>query len=280
MLSAERDVQLCGQGPHAVVQGPGWGPSVDYLRATLVPMLRGLRTLTYDVRNTGRAPRRPVPASQAVGHLVADLHAIVGEQHFAPFVLIGHSHGAFVAMAYAQRYPEHVRGLVLLTPSLRERGATPGAEAILAAWERDPARADAVAWVRAHPRHPRELETDRDLARWLRRGMAAHFYDLEAMARFQAELVRSAMPSVDALHGFPERREPWVSAGLAQLRMPTLVVGGRWDVATPVREAEEVAARIPAAELVVLERSAHNPWVEQPEEFALALRGFLARLGG
>lgn len=278
MLSDERDVQIRGEGMHAVVQGPGWGPSIDYLRATLLPLLRDLRVLTYDVRNTGRAPRRPEPGSQAVEHLVADLQRIVHEQRFAPCLLFGHSHGAFVAMAYAQRHPEDVVALVLLAPSLRERGATPGADEILRRWQEDPARADAVRWVRAHPRHPRELQSDGELARWMRRGMPVNFYDLEAMIRFQAELVRSAVPSIDALHGFPDRREPWVAAGLATIAVPTLVIGSRWDVATPLREAEEVAERIPAAELVVMERAGHNPWVEQPEDFEAALRGFLSRL--
>lgn len=278
MLSEERDVRFDGDGLAAVLQGPGWGPSVDYLRRTLVPLLDGLRVMSYDVRNTGRAPRRPSPASQATGELVADLETIVREQGIETFVLIGHSHGAFVAMGYAIRHPERIRGLVLLTPSLHERGATPGAEEILSRWESDPDRAEAVRWVREHRRHPREMQHDRDVARWLRRGMPVNFYDLDAMARFQSRLIDIPMPSVDALHGMPERREPWVGQGLGRIRAPTLVVGARHDVATPLPEAEEVAERIPGARMVVVERAGHNPWAERPEEVRAAITGFVARL--
>ena len=199
MLSGELGVRFDGEGRPAVLQAPGWGPSAEYLRATLLPLIGGLRVLSYDVRNTGSAPRRPAPGSQATDLLVGDLRTIVQEQGIGPFVLIGHSHGAFVAMGYAVRHPADVSALLLLTPSLHERGVTPGADEILAVWERDPDRADAVNWVRSQPRHPRQMQHDRDLARWLRRGMAANFYDLEAMARFQSQLGGSPMPSIDAL---------------------------------------------------------------------------------
>lgn len=278
MLSDELGVRFDGEGRPAVLQAPGWGPSAEYLRATLLPLIDGLRVLSYDVRNTGSAPRRPAPGSQATDALVEDLRAIIEEQRFGPFVLIGHSHGAFVAMGYAVRHPQDVSALVLLTPSLHERGTTPGAEEILSAWEQDPERAEAVEWVRSQPRHPRQMQHDRDLARWLRRGMAANFYDLEAMARFQARLVASPMPSIDALHGLPDRREPWVAQGLGGLRVPTLVVGARQDIATPVAEAEEVAERIPGARLEIIERAGHNPWAERPEAFARIVASFLEGL--
>jgi proline iminopeptidase len=278
LLSEELFVRIDGTGRDTVLQGPGWGPSVEYLRRTLLPLLPELRVLSYDVRNTGRAPRRPAPSSQATDRLVDDLETIVREQRFGPFVLMGHSHGAFVAMAYALRHPDDLDAMVLLTPSLHERGATPGAEEILSRWEADPEREQAVRWTRSRPQHPRELREDRELALWLRRGMAASFYDLDAMARFQAKLIHGPMPSIDALHGLPERREPWVARGLRQIGVPTLVIGASHDIATPVGEAEEVARRIPGATLRVIERAGHNPWAERPDEFAATIRQFLDKL--
>jgi pimeloyl-ACP methyl ester carboxylesterase len=122
------------------------------------------------------------------------------------------------------------------------------------------------------------MQHDRDVARWLRRGMAANFYDLEAMERFQARLIRSPMPSVDALHGLPDRREPWVAQGLSRIDAPTLVIGARYDVATPLAEAREVAERIPGAQLVIIDRAGHNPWAERPDEVARAISEFVDRL--
>jgi len=100
------------------------------------------------------------------------------------------------------------------------------------------------------------------------------------MSRFQRQLVGSPMPSIDALHGLPDRREPWVAQGLGRLRIPTLVIGARQDIATPVAEAEEVAERIPGAQLEIIERAGHNPWAERPEQFAGTVASFLAGLPG
>src|SRR5207245_1615572 len=61
---------------------------------------------------------------------------------------------------------------------------------------------------------------------------------------------------------------------LRALIVPTLVVHGRHD-ARPLERAAEVAAAIPNARLVVLERSGHIPFAEQPEEFFPVVEEFL-----
>jgi 3-oxoadipate enol-lactonase len=55
---------------------------------------------------------------------------------------------------------------------------------------------------------------------------------------------------------------------------PTLVIGGRFDVSTPLAEAEALAAGIAGAGLRVLE-TAHLSNVEAPEPFAEAVRRHL-----
>lgn len=271
-------VNVDGEGDPAIIQAPGWGPGSDYLRSTLVPLLDGLRTLTYDTRNTGRAERRPGADSQATEVLVADLEGVRLRHGFEWPVLLGHSHGAFVAMAYAVRHPGRLRGLVLLTPSLNDPGASPETRRLLCAYEGDPARADAVRWYRERPRDGTSFDNDRELARWLRRSMPVNFYDLEALHRFQRALIGSPAPSLTALRGMPAQREPWVAAGLAQLEVPTLIVAGDHDVTTPPSEAEEVRSLIPGSRLVVLEKAGHNPWFERPKAFRAAMRDFIEDL--
>jgi 3-oxoadipate enol-lactonase len=45
-----------------------------------------------------------------------------------------------------------------------------------------------------------------------------------------------------------------------QISVPTLVLTGRDDILIPVGFTEELAAKIPRAELVILERGGHNCW--------------------
>ena len=62
---------------------------------------------------------------------------------------------------------------------------------------------------------------------------------------------------------------------LTKIAAPTLVVTGRWDGLTSPRIAHEAAREI-GAELVVLERSAHRPWCEEPGRYFDVVGDFLA----
>jgi pimeloyl-ACP methyl ester carboxylesterase len=51
------------------------------------------------------------------------------------------------------------------------------------------------------------------------------------------------------------------------LGVPTLVLAGELDIATPPRLGRLVAERIPGAQFTVLPGAAHQPFHENPEEF-------------
>jgi 3-oxoadipate enol-lactonase len=61
---------------------------------------------------------------------------------------------------------------------------------------------------------------------------------------------------------------------IAAITAPTLVITGAQDPATPLEHSEELVARIPGADLVVLDAS-HLANVEQPEDFTAAVVDFL-----
>jgi proline iminopeptidase len=55
------------------------------------------------------------------------------------------------------------------------------------------------------------------------------------------------------------------------------VLAGREDFVAPPSQAERIRRGVPAGELVVLERSGHHPYAEEPDAFAATVRGWLAR---
>ncbi len=63
---------------------------------------------------------------------------------------------------------------------------------------------------------------------------------------------------------------------LGSIRVPTLVIVGRQDLTTPLARAEEMAATIPHARLVVIEECGHMSPLEKPAEVTAALRKWLA----
>jgi proline iminopeptidase len=63
---------------------------------------------------------------------------------------------------------------------------------------------------------------------------------------------------------------------LTAVTCPVLINVGRHDWITPVA-SEEIAARIPAAELVIFENSGHSPLHEERELWESTVRDFLDR---
>ncbi len=66
-----------------------------------------------------------------------------------------------------------------------------------------------------------------------------------------------------------------VTAKLAGVRVPTLVICGREDRATEGRHSESLARTIPGAKLVWIEDSGHMSAIERPREVNLALVPFV-----
>ena len=59
--------------------------------------------------------------------------------------------------------------------------------------------------------------------------------------------------------------------------MPTLVIVGNQDILTPRGDSEELAERIPTAELVVISGAAHGLMIEHATTFNRILGEFLGR---
>ena len=64
---------------------------------------------------------------------------------------------------------------------------------------------------------------------------------------------------------------------LAEIRVPTLLISGRHDEATPA-VVETVQRGIPGSEWVIFEESSHFPHVEEPDKFMQVLGKFLSRV--
>jgi pimeloyl-ACP methyl ester carboxylesterase len=74
-----------------------------------------------------------------------------------------------------------------------------------------------------------------------------------------------------AILGRPDSRP-----GLSRIHVPTLVLCGRQDLATPVEAAREIAADIDGARLVVVETCGHLAPLEQPAAVNAALLDWMA----
>src|SRR5262245_57050156 len=116
-------VAVEGQRLHRVCRGSGQ-PTVLLeagIAATSLSWTRVLpevstfaRTCAYDRAGLGWSG--PSTAPRTVDRFVAELRGVLAGVATGPAVLVGHSFGAFLVIAYAARYSADVAGLVLVDP--------------------------------------------------------------------------------------------------------------------------------------------------------------------
>lgn len=266
MSTDELFVEVIGQGPPAVVLHGGLG--IDHSSYRSLDRLAGdLRLIYFDHRGNGRSAR-PDPATLTMSGWADDAvavgRAMAGGESL---VVIGHSYGGFIAQELAIRHPGAVRALVLVctTPGQLGRGELPAPEGA------------------PLPREFEELlasmpETDEELAAAMTQLAPAYLHreDPETLRSLMADTVFSAAAM---RRGF-EVLATWSSVDrLASIDAPTLVVAGRHDPFTAWPQAHRIADRLPDAEVVVFEHSAHFPWLDEPDRFFDLVPSWLRRRG-
>jgi pimeloyl-ACP methyl ester carboxylesterase len=176
----------------------------------------------------------------------------------ARFALAGLSMGGYVSFEVMRRAPERVTHLALLGTSARPD--TP---------ERAQVRRDFIALARSGGF--RGL-TPRLLPQWVHASRMSDPAFVEAVASMTLRVGRDAfIRQQTAILGRPDSRP-----GLSRIRVPTLVLCGRQDQATPVEVAREIASDIEGARLVVVEECGHLATLERPAEVSAAMRAWLS----
>ena len=79
------------------------------------------------------------------------------------------------------------------------------------------------------------------------------------------------------IFGYSQLLKGWtVMNRLGEIKVPTLVMAGRYDFLFPPEHQAILADRLSNAELVLIERAGHNPQMEQSAQVIQAIRDFMA----
>lgn len=223
-----------------------WAPQVARFAAER-------RVIVPDLPGYGDSPGA-VPGWAAFAD---DLAALLDALRVPRAVVAGLSMGGQIALDLWARHPGRVAGLLLAdtTPAgeTRESRAARLAQAEgLLAEGMDPYAVD-VLYRMVSPAAP------------------------EAVAQHVLGMMRAADPAGAAAAQRARADRPDRTGDLAAVDVPTVVVVGSEDEFTPVAGAAAMAARIPGAELVVVDGAAHMPNLERPAVFDAAVERLLAR---
>ncbi|WP_412544366.1 alpha/beta hydrolase [Longispora sp. K20-0274] len=235
------------------------------------------RTLVLlDNRGTGASAVPADPSTYRVDRLVEDVEALRRHLGLDRMDLFGHSASGGICMLYAARYPDRLDRLVLVDPSLRVAGLPSdlGLDEVLAERADEPWYAEALAALTAEAGTPEELEHLRRLSAPLLYGP----WTAAARAQADAEPAQFAAPATEGFYAGYEP-DPALPDRLAALPVPVLLVVGEHDI-WPTRSAVRALAGLFArAEVAVLPRAGHFPWVDDPAAFAGTVARFLSAPG-
>jgi pimeloyl-ACP methyl ester carboxylesterase len=245
------------------------GPGVidhSYFRPLMDPLGEFAQVIYLDLRGQGRSARQS-PEYYQVGIMADDVAAFCAELGIEHPVVLGHSFGGCVALSLAVRHPELPGRLILLATSPREN----------AGWDLDCLERIAGKELReVAARIVADQATEEDGQRFQRE--LVPFFSYPPKPEVVSLLDRNPFRNEDIGRQMDERFPHTydVQSQLASIASPTLVLHGRNDWVVPINESEEMAQKIPNAQLHIFEQAGHSVPYDTPEELIEQIRLFLS----
>ncbi len=228
-----------------------WAPQVGALAART-------RVVAPDLLGFGTTDAPDDPAAYSVDVWADQVAGLLDHLGLGRVVLGGLSMGGYAAFAFVRRHPDRLAGLVLAdtrpgpdTPEVAER-------------RRDQARQVADQGT--------EELREALLGGLLGAHTLQHRPDVVAAARALTDNPPGGfVGALDAM-----RRRPDSTPDLAGISVPSLVVVGDQDTASPPEVARAMSEAIPGSTLAVLPRAGHLSNLEEPDAFNAAVAHLLA----
>ena len=219
---------------------------------------RNHRVIAHDNRGAGRSDR-PFGA-YTLEQMADDAIAVLDHAGIDTAHVVGASMGGAITQAIGVLRPERVRSLTLVCTSCSNH---PWRVELLSEWA-EVAQRDGMGAMSKHaarwmigPRSLRRLAPAMSLIGTIARSNDSHGFLGQVRAILDAD--------------------PTLAPRLAEITAPTCVIVGGQDVLTPRGDSEEIADRIPTAELNVLSGAAHGLMIEHASTFNRVLGDFLGR---
>ncbi len=242
--------------PVLMIQGLGMDKT-GWILQRLVLSWR-YRVIVFDNRGSGRSDKPH--GDYDLGRMAADAIAVLDDVGVDRAHVVGASMGGAITQIVGVMHPDRVRSLTLACTACRNQ---PWRVQLLSGWAEQAKRdgvgamaGQAARWVIG----PRSFRRVVPVLGWL--GPLGFGRSSEAFAGQVAAIVAADDSLADEL---------------ANITVPTLIIAGNQDILTPRGDSEELAERIPTAELVVISGAAHGLMIEHASTFNRVLGDFLHR---
>lgn len=263
-----------GEGEILFVTSPGWGIGTKYLQKGLAPLTDHFKLVFVTTRGSGQSQRPSDPSQMGSAQMADDLEHLRLHLGLDAINLFGHSNGGAIAISYAERYPDNLRNLVLVSSQLLGFDTSGEIAGFLERAKTDP------RYMAAAPYALQALPQDDA-------GFYHHFTSMVPL--YLREPSKNAQTFIDHMGGRPSawafHSQFAVDAlpaaneveDLKNIQARTLIVVGRHCWICPVAVSEHLHGEIAGSKLLVFEKTGHFPWLEEPERFFDEVGDFLSQ---
>lgn len=214
------------------------------------------RVITPDLRGHGESDASPGAAT--MNRMAQDVAMLLDHLEISRAVIGGLSMGGYVALAFYKQFRSRVRALVLA--DTRAQADTEEGK-VTRHQQAEKAFAEGMAGI-ADSMLPKLLTPDTVSKR------------PELVKRVRDMMLKTKPEgAAGALLGMAERDDQ--TSLLSQISCPALILVGREDQITPVKDSEKMHREIAGSRLVVIENAAHVSNLERTEQFNEELTRFL-----
>jgi proline iminopeptidase len=261
-----------GTGKELVIVIAG-GPGLprEYFQPNLSPLSPYMTLVYYDRRADTLSTKAP-HGFVTVAEMADDVDALRKTLGYNRVSLLAHSFGGAIALDYALRYPTHVKRLILVGASAALEDQRNVEKRLLQSLT-----PEQLAIYNANDGQGRATVSCEQVLNRYRALFPAYFHkQLEPKYQemslysvyFDALARKLSFASNEGAFDYRSR--------LNAIKVPTLIIQGRFDAVTTMAQADELAKGLTNSRLAVLRHSGHYPFIEENFMFTEWIRQFIS----
>lgn len=268
-------VREFGTGDTVTILHGGWGAEHSYLIEAFAPLANKYHFIFYDQRGSLRS--QCADSLISVDNHVEDVERIRKATGQKKLLLIGHSMGGFLGMSYLQKYPDHVKGLILIASAPAKGNIKQLTEDIqepaLKRWERP----EVIDTLRANGLDVKDWNTYKG-----KRNGTTHRITFAALNLHHIKNWRKMQSAFDwnqsaaAIAATSGPQEWDFTNHLKKATFPIVVIHGDDDY-LPITYQKAWTPGVSNAELKTIKDAGHLLWIDQPDMFGQQLTDALKK---
>lgn len=258
-----------GVGDTIVVVHGGFGAEHSYLLDVFNGMENDFHFVYYDQRGSLRSPASDTLIT-AMSH-IDDLEKLRQELKIEKLNIFGHSMGTWIASAYLNKYPKHVKQMTLLGLVWPKQDMTD--EEIKTSNNADDlynefiARNDVNIEMETQGLNKSDLNSRELTYRWHIRFASANIYDIKKWRQLKGGMIFYNQDAGTASGTTMPQGYDWIKTYKNNPHVPITVINGSHDLVDFGGALHSKWLKpLSNVNYFMIENAGHNSWIDQPEE--------------